>query len=116
MGKRGPTPRPTSERRTKCCACRMTPAEYHKMMQGKPAGMSAGAWLRERALSTRIVGAPPAINREQWAQLGRVSGGISALAKAAREGCAVGVERDEIEALVTAVAEIRAALLGGGAN
>lgn len=55
--------------------------------KAKEMGMTPAQWLREAALSRRLPAPPvPAINREQYAELARLSANLNQLTRLANEG------------------------------
>jgi hypothetical protein len=87
--------------RTKAAQMHMTPAQ----------------WLREAALA-RSLPSPPvaAINREQYAELARLSANLNQLAKLANEGARVTVAKSLLIAIGAETTQLRLALLGIGAG
>ena len=78
-------------------------------------GMTPAQWLREAALSRRLPSPPvPAINREQYAELARLSGNLNQLAKLANSGQSVIVADALLQRLSGEVGQLRLALLGAG--
>lgn len=108
--KRGPAPRPAEDLRTVPVGCKLTVREAVELDRRR-AKISRGEYLRRAALgqAPRTI---PEINRAAWAELGRLAGGLASVARAVREGRAVGVDRAEIEALGRAVAALRRELVG----
>ena len=78
-------------------------------------GMTPAQWLREAALSRRLPSPPvPAINREQYAELARLSANLNQLAKLANSGQPVAVADAFLQRLAGEVGRLRLALLGAG--
>lgn len=78
-------------------------------------GMTPAQWLREAALSRRLPSPPvPAINREQYAELARLSGNLNQLVKLANSGQSVIVADALLQRLSGEVGQLRLALLGAG--
>ena len=78
-------------------------------------GMTPAQWLREAALSRRLPSPPvPAINREQYAELARLSANLNQLAHGANIGQNVAVNDALLQRLAGEVSRLRLALLGGG--
>jgi len=77
--------------------------------------MTPAQWLREAALSRRLPSPPvPPINREQYAELARLSANLNQLAKASNEGRAVTVNDALLQRLSAETGKLRLALLGAG--
>ena len=83
--------------RTKAAVMRMTPAQ----------------WLREAAL-TRDLPSPPVapINREQYAELARLSANLNQLARLANEGDRVTVDDGLLKRVANETRRLRLALIG----
>lgn len=78
-------------------------------------GMTPAQWLREAALSRRLPSPPvPAINREQYAELARLSANLNQLAHGANIGQNVTVNDALLQRLAGEVSRLRLALLGVG--
>lgn len=76
-------------------------------------GMKPADWLRQAGLSRRLPSPPvPAINREQYAELARLSANLNQLVKAANEGRAVAVDSALLEQTAAECARLRLALIG----
>ena len=76
-------------------------------------GMTPAQWLREAALSRRLPSPPvPAINREQYAELARLSANLNQLAHGANIGQNVAVNDALLQRLAGEVSRLRLALLG----
>lgn len=74
-------------------------------------------WLREAALSRRLPSPPvPAINREQYAELARLSANLNQLAKLANSGKPVAVADELLQRVAGEVGRLRLALLGVGGH
>jgi len=70
-------------------------------------------WLRQAALSRRLPAPPvPAINREEYADLARLSANLNQLAKAGNEGRNVVISDSLVESLRAEVNQLRLALIG----
>ena len=70
-------------------------------------------WLRLAALSRRLPAPPvPAINREEYADLARLSANLNQLAKAGNEGRNVVINDSLVENLRAEVNQLRLALIG----
>jgi hypothetical protein len=95
---------------------RVSPVEL-ETLQAKAAqmGMTPAHWLREAALSRRLPSPPvPAINRQQYADLARLSGNLNQLAHAANIGQSVAVNDALLQTLADEVSRLRLALIGVG--
>lgn len=92
-------------------------AEEYAALRAKAAqmGMTPAQWLREAALSRRLPSPPvPAINREQYAELARLSANLNQLAHAANIGQNVAVNDALLQRLAGEVSRLRLALIGAG--
>lgn len=92
-------------------------AEEYAALRAKAAqmGMTPAQWLREAALSRRLPSPPvPAINREQYAELARLSANLNQLAHGANIGQNVAVNDALLQRLAGEVSRLRLALLGMG--
>lgn len=86
-------------------------------LQAKAAfmGVTPAQWLRQAALVRRLPPAPvPAVNREQYVELARLSANLNQLAWHANRGEAVIVDVDLLRRLGTEVRQLRLALIGAG--
>ncbi|WLI89623.1 plasmid mobilization relaxosome protein MobC [Massilia sp. R2A-15] len=93
---------------------RVSAGEY-AMLRAKAARMhmAPAQWLREAALARRLPSPPvAAINREQYAELARLSANINQLAKLANEGARVTVAKTLLMAIGAETKRLRLALLG----
>lgn len=78
-------------------------------------GMTTAQWLRHAALDRRLPPAPvPAINREEYAELARLSANLNQLAWHANRGEPVSVDVHLLDRLSTEVRRLRLALIGAG--
>lgn len=78
-------------------------------------GMTPAHWLREAALSRRLPSPPvAAINREQYAELARLSGNLNQLTRLANSGQNVVIADALLQRLAAEVGRLRLALLGVG--
>ena len=100
--------------RAETIGVRVTPAEYAALRaKAETLGTTPAQWLRQAALSRRLPPPPvPAINREEYAELARLSGNLNQLARLANSGQAVVVADALLERLVSEVSRLRQALLG----
>ena len=97
---------------------RVSAGEY-AMLRAKAAQMhmAPAQWLREAALARRLPSPPvAAINREQYAELARLSANLNQLAKLANEGARVTVAKTLLMAIGAETKRLRLALLGIGAD
>jgi hypothetical protein len=93
---------------------RVSASEYNSL-RAKAAHMhmSPAQWLREAAL-TRKLPSPPvaAVNRQQYAELARLSANLNQLARLANEGRRVTIADGLLVRLSTEARKLRLALLG----
>ena len=95
---------------------RVSPAE-HVALCAKAAAMQMrpAQWLREAALSRRLPSpAVAAINREQYAELARLSANPNQLARLANEGARVAVDGALLTRTAIETKRLRLALVGIG--
>ncbi len=79
--------------------------------------MTPAQWLREVALSRRLPSPPvAAINREQYAELARLSANLNQLTRLANEGRSVTVADALLERMLCETSRLRLALLGIESN
>ncbi|SIR91953.1 hypothetical protein SAMN05880566_14511 [Janthinobacterium sp. TND4EL3] len=93
---------------------RVSRSEF-EALKGKADAMSVtpAHWLRQAALSRRLPAPPvPAINREEYADLARLSANLNQLARAGNEGRNVVISNDLVESLRAEVNQLRLALIG----
>lgn len=111
MAKRGPKPKRDSDLRKHPVCCRLTDHELG-VLDSLRGGLSRGAWLRIAAMQRppRVI---PPINREAWAHLGKVAGGLTFLVEAAKNGAIPPVDKQILSELRRAIAVVRQHLLGG---
>ena len=95
---------------------RVSPAEYEALKtKAAQMGMTPAQWLREAALSRRLPSPPvPAANRQQYAELARLSANLNQLAHGANIGQNVAVNDALLLRLAGEVSRLRLALLGVG--
>ena len=95
---------------------RVSVGEYADLRaKAEKMGMTPAQWLREAALSRRLPSPPvPPINREQYAELARLSGNLNQLANAANIGQNVIVNDALLQRLAGEVSRLRLALIGIG--
>lgn len=108
--RRGPTPKPDAELRKHQLNCRLTDHEL-ETVDACRGGLSRAAWLRTAALS-RPPQVIPQINREAWAHLGKVAGGLTFLVEAIKNGAILPVNNQIFSELQRAIADVRQHLLG----
>lgn len=95
---------------------RVSPAELQALQaKAQQMSMTPAHWLREAALSRRLPSPPvPPINREQYAELARLSANLNQLTKLANSGQSVIVADPLLQRLASEVGRLRLALLGAG--
>lgn len=93
---------------------RVTPTEHAALhAKAEKLGLSPAQWLREAALSRRLPPPPvPEINRQEYAELARLSGNLNQLTHLANSGQSVVVADALLERLSAEVRQLRQALLG----
>lgn len=75
--------------------------------------MPPAQWLREAALTRNLPSPPVApINREQYAELARLSANLNQLARLANEGDRVTVDDGLLKRVATETRRLRLALIG----
>lgn len=102
--------------RTSTIGVRVSAEEYAALRaKAEQMGMPPAQWLREAALSRRLPSPPvPAINREQYAELARLSANLNQLTRLANSGQPVIVAEGLLLRLAEEVGTLRLALLGAG--
>ena len=100
--------------RAETIGVRVTPAEHAALRaKAETLGITPAQWLRQAALTRRLPPPPvPVINREEYAELARLSGNLNQLTRLANSGQAVVVADALLERLVSEVSRLRQALLG----
>ena len=100
--------------RTATIGVRVSASEYTRLREKAcQLGITPAQWLREAALSRRLPPPPvPAVNREHYAELARLSANLNQLAKAANESRPVIVSTTLLNKLTTEVKRLRFALIG----
>lgn len=95
---------------------RVSAEEYSRLRSKSDAmSMTPAQWLREAALTRRLPSPPvPPINREQYAELARLSANLNQLAKAANEGRVIPMDEELLHNVSKEVSRLRLALLGAG--
>ena len=84
-----------------------------KFLHAIALGTTPADWLRQAALSRRLPSPPvPAINREEYAELARLSGNLNQLTRLANSGQPVSVADGLLQRLIGEVSHLRRALLG----
>lgn len=93
---------------------RVTPGEYAALRtKAQQMGMTPAQWLREAALSRRLPSPPVSpVNREQYAELARLSANLNQLSHASNSGHPVTVADDLLLRLSSEVGRLRLALIG----
>lgn len=116
---RGGRPRnPPETVRTATIGVRVSAAEYAALrLKSEAMAMTPGQWLREAALTRRLPSPPvAAINREHYAELGRLAGNLNQLTRLANEGRPVTVADALIKRLAQEVRALRLSLIGASAE
>lgn len=95
---------------------RVSPVELQALqVKAEQMSMTPAHWLREAALSRRLPSPPvPPVNREQYAELARLSANLNQLAKLANSGQPVSVDSVFLQHLGAEVGRLRLALIGAG--
>lgn len=97
---------------------RVSAEEYAALRaKAEEMGMAPAQWLRSAALSRRLPSPPvPPINREQYAELARLSANLNQLAHAANSNSGERVLVDDglLQAVGREVRRLRLALIGAG--
>ena len=95
---------------------RVTSAEHAALRtKAETLGTTPADWLRQAGLSRRLPSPPvPAINREHYAELARLSGNLNQLTRLANSGQPVSVADGLLQRLIGEVSQLRRALLGLG--
>ena len=93
---------------------RVTSAEHAALRtKAETLGTTPADWLRQAGLSRRLPSPPvPAINREHYAELARLSGNLNQLTRLANSGQPVSVADGLLQRLIGEVSQLRRALLG----
>ena len=115
--RRGGRPRSAAvDLRTATIGVRVSTAEYDALRaKADVMAMTPAQWLREAALTRRLP-APPvaAINRERYAELGRLAANLNQLTRLANEGQRVTIATELLGRLSSEVGRLRLGLLGAG--
>jgi hypothetical protein len=112
---RGGRPRlPLADVRTPTIGVRVSPAEHAQLCERAAAcGMRPAQFLREAALSRRLPAPPaPAVNRDRYVSLARLSANLNQLAKHANAGRQVTVDDALLVQMIGEVNQLRLALIG----
>lgn len=115
MPKRGPAKKPEADQRKIRVSVYLTEAEYSKLLGyvNKPAHISQ--YIRACALNYKTQCKIPKLNSEAWGHLGKLTGGLNSIAKAARENTMQNfTEQDKVavEKLLKEVKKLRNELMG----
>ena len=115
LKRRGGRPRSDPDTvRTDTIGVRVSASEYAALrLKSEAMAMTPAQWLREAAL-TRRLSTPPvaAINREHYAELGRLAGNLNQLTRLANEGRPVHIADALLTRLSAEVRALRLALIG----
>lgn len=108
---RGRKPKAARDRRIHAITARLTDDELSHIEDDRPADVPRGEWLRRLAVSRRLPTSVPSINREKWAELGRLACELDQYQRAINEER---VERPPIDlgSLRAEVESLRSLLLG----
>ena len=103
--------------RTDTIGVRVSASEYALLrLKSESMAMTPAQWLREAALTRRLPSPPvAAINREQYAELGRLAGNLNQLTRLANEGRPVTIADALIQRLIDETRHLRLALIGAAA-
>ena len=113
--RRGGRPKGTPEAvRTATIGVRVSASEYAALRTKSQAmAMTPAQWLREAALTRRLPTPPVApINREHYAELGRLAGNLNQLTRLANEGRSVTIADALLQRLIEETRRLRLALIG----
>lgn len=93
---------------------RVSTAEYAALRaKAEQMALTPAQWLREAALSRRLLSPPvPPINREQYAELARLSANLNQLTRLANSGQPVTVADALLKRLAEEVGRLRLSLIG----
>jgi len=117
--RRGGRPRgAAADVRTATIGVRVSAAEYGALRQRADAmAMTPAQWLREAALTRRLPSPPvSAINREQYAELARLSANLNQLTRLANEGERVTVATALLAKIKAEVSRLRLELIGAASE
>ena len=113
--RRGGRPRSDPEAvRTATIGVRVSASEYAALrLKSEHMAMTPAQWLREAALTRRLPTPPVApINREHYAELGRLAGNLNQLTRLANEGRPVHIADALLTRLSAEVRALRLDLIG----
>lgn len=115
--KRGRGGRPKNEPgtvRDVTIGVRVSRSEFDALkLKADAMSLTPAHWLRQAALSRRLPAPPvPAINRQEYADLARLSANLNQLARAGNEGRNVVINDSLVESLRAEVNQLRLALIG----
>ena len=113
--RRGGRPRGSPDAlRTATIGVRVSAGEYSALrLKADAMAMSPAQWLREAALTRRLPSPPVSeINREQYAELARLSANLNQLTRLANEGDRVTVAVALLAKLQAEVSRLRLELIG----
>ncbi len=93
---------------------RVSADEYEALrVRAQQMCMSPAQWLREAALSRRLPSPPvAAVNREQYAELARLSANLNQLTRLANEGGKVTIADGLLRRMLAETKHLRSSLLG----
>lgn len=93
---------------------RLTHAEKAALIESaEKMGMHPATWLRQAALKRRLPPPPvPAVNIKKYGELGKLSGILNQLAKAAHQGKVLGIKPEDLARVKNEVDALRRDLLG----
>jgi len=110
--KRGPRPLALVDKRGHCVSVRLTSAELADLDAARAlVRMQRGEYLRAASLGV-LPPVIPAINREAWSSLARVSGNLNQHQQAINAGLATDYPLELIQSLADQVKKLRTELLG----
>ena len=100
--------------RTATIGVRVSASEYAALrLKSEAMAMTPAQWLREAALTRRLPTPPVApINREHYAELGRLAGNLNQLTRLANEGRPVTIADALLQRLIQETRRLRLALIG----
>ena len=93
---------------------RVSASEYTALrLKAESMAMTPAHWLSEAALTRRLPSPPvAAINREHYAELGRLAGNLNQLTRLANEGRPVTIADALLQRLIQETRRLRLALIG----
>ena len=97
---------------------RVSAAEYATLRtRAEQMGLTPAQFLRHTALTRRLPSPPvPAVNRDEYAKLGRLAGNLNQLTRRANTGQNVILTDPLVQLLRTEINRLRQALLGTGGD